>query len=72
MGRIMDSGCGIYRSQQGILMAKNNIAELIQRANHIKITDKSNVDNSELISVLEFSINFPTLTNRLIPSLIVL
>lgn len=53
MGIAMDTGCGVYRTQEGMQQTLDILAELKQRLKQVKITDKSHVYNTELLTILE-------------------
>lgn len=53
MGRSMDTGCGIFRTQAGMQKTIWQLAELQQRVKHVKLTDTTHVYNTELINLLE-------------------
>jgi fumarate reductase flavoprotein subunit len=49
----MEHGAGIYRTHEGLTNTANTISELRRRYQEIALHDKSNVYNTDLLSVLE-------------------
>jgi len=49
----MENGAGIYRSENSLLEACKNMADIRQRYSSIALRDKSNVFNTDLIEALE-------------------
>lgn len=53
MGKAMDVGCGVYRTEQGMQQTLDQLAELKQRIKKVNIQDTSHVYNTELLFTLE-------------------
>jgi len=53
MKTALEEGAGIYRDEEGVLLACERIAGLRQRYKDIEVHDKSNVFNTDLQSALE-------------------
>ncbi|PQQ39157.1 fumarate reductase (quinol) flavoprotein subunit [Photorhabdus luminescens] len=53
MGISMEEGCGIYRTPELMLKTIDKIAELKDRFKRVKITDNSNVFNTDLLYTIE-------------------
>jgi fumarate reductase flavoprotein subunit len=49
----MEHGAGIYRTHEGLESTANTISELRRRYQNVALHDKSNVYNTDLLSVLE-------------------
>ncbi|MCC8464269.1 MULTISPECIES: fumarate reductase (quinol) flavoprotein subunit [Photorhabdus] len=53
MGISMEEGCGIYRTPELMLKTIDKIAELKDRFKRVKITDNTNVFNTDLLYTIE-------------------
>ncbi|OCA53274.1 fumarate reductase (quinol) flavoprotein subunit [Photorhabdus namnaonensis] len=53
MGISMEEGCGIYRTPELMLKTADKIAELKDRFKRVKITDNTNVFNTDLLYTIE-------------------
>ncbi|VAX05137.1 Fumarate reductase flavoprotein subunit [hydrothermal vent metagenome] len=53
MNQIMEAGAGIYRSEESLELAVEQLEKLSGRYANISLEDKSNVYNTDLIQVLE-------------------
>ncbi|MCF6288461.1 MAG: fumarate reductase (quinol) flavoprotein subunit [Proteobacteria bacterium] len=53
MNHIMETGAGIYRSEESLQKAVQQISELRLRFANVELVDKSNVYNTDLIQALE-------------------
>ncbi|MGL5291264.1 MAG: fumarate reductase (quinol) flavoprotein subunit [Vibrionaceae bacterium] len=53
MGHAMESGCGIYRSEELMQATIDKLAELKERFKRVKIKDKGKVFNTDLLYALE-------------------
>lgn len=53
LNEIMDSGAGIYRSEESLQQAVKQLAVLKKRYADVELVDKSNVYNTDLVQALE-------------------
>lgn len=53
LNNIMDSGAGIYRSEDSLQQAVEQLAVLKKRYANVELVDKSNVYNTDLVQALE-------------------
>ena len=53
MARTMEEGCGIYRTAEGIEQACRVLADLRERARHVKLQHRSRAWNTEWLGALE-------------------
>ena len=53
MTQAMEQGCGIYRDSAGLNHCQQQLAELQQRYQTVKVSDSSKVFNTELAQYLE-------------------
>lgn len=55
MGLAMEEGCGIYRTPELMQKTIDKLAELKERARHIKVGDSSSVFNTQLLYTIELN-----------------